>query len=219
MNMKKDELRETIKSQIQDSMSSKLSTDSSESLDSLFNLEAERKKIFLEERDSFYKNQKGFIKIVNEIGEEEWVREIDLKKREGYFNFEDDLEDADSHKRKVIRQIVVYCFILAIAASCGIYYFMESPGYLEVNCNIKGLPIFIDDNPTGLSTDNVIENVKIGKHKVSLRAIGYKIEPAVIEVDLKHREGLVLSFSADSLKSEKADTLSIPLPVTLPVVK
>jgi len=217
--MKKDDLRETIKSQIQESMSSKLSTDSSESLDNLFKIEAERKRIFLEERDSFYKNQQGFIKILNEIGEEEWVREVDLKKREGYFNFEDDLEDADSHKRKVIKHIVVYFLLLSAIASGCIYYLMESPGYLEVNCNIKGLPIFIDDNPTGLSTDNVIENVKIGKHRVSLKAAGYKIEPAVIEVDLKHQEGQIISFTADSLQSVKTDSLKLTEPANLPEPK
>lgn len=213
--MKKNELRDRIKVQIQEEVSNKLSdNNNTSSLDSLYDYEVERRTIFLEERDAFYKNQKGFTKIINGIGEEEWVRDEDLKKREGYLNFEEDLEDADSHKTKVVRNFLIYLVLFVLAIGAGAYFLIEPEGYIEVNCNIKGLMIMFDGQPTGLTTDDVIEKIPPGKYKVSLNSANVKVHPEVIEVDLKYNEGTTITFTADSLKTEIKPVIENSPPVS-----
>lgn len=211
--MKKNELRDRIKLQIQEEIANKLSDNNTTSLDSLYDFEVERRNIFLEERDAFYKNRTGFTKIINEIGEEEWVKNEDLKKREGYLNFEENLEDAESHKRIVIRNLIFYIIIFIMLIGTAYYYLREPKGYIEVNCNLKGLMIMLDGQPTGLTTDNVIEKIKAGKYKLSLNSSGVIVHPEVIEVDLKYDEGTTITFKADSVITDNKPPAEIMQPV------
>lgn len=169
----------------------------------LFFDEENKKRIYLEERDAFYQNKPGYIKIVNEIGEDEWIREEDLKQREGYFNFEEDMEDADTHKRKLFIKYLITTLILGTILAIFIPIFIVNTGYIEVKSNVKDAYIFLDGNPTGLLTNNTLEEISVGRHVVKVALKGYTVTPDSIIVEVKSEEGITIDFKLLKTKEKQ----------------
>jgi hypothetical protein len=167
-----------------------------------------KRKKYLQEKDDFFETKPEYIKITNEIGEPEWVKESELKKREGYFNFEEDMEDASTHKKRLIRKTFIYVIILGSILTVLFLKFIKNVGYIEVETNIKGALIYVDQFPTGLKTDNTLEDLIVGPHTIFVKLDGYVSNPDSIVVNVIKEDGVkavfeLIKIDKDSLKISK----------------
>ncbi|MBN1969429.1 MAG: hypothetical protein JXR48_13025 [Candidatus Delongbacteria bacterium] len=173
-----------------------------------------RKKLFLEERENFFKNKDGFIKIINNIGEEEWISKEELKKREGYLNFEEDVDDARTHQKKLMKRYFFLVFIILIVVGFVLYHLVESKGFVEVKTNVDFANIYVDGQLVGVSNSgkNTIEDLVTGMHTIKIVKSGYTVTPdsAIIEVfknDPDNPNGTTIEFKLDSLIIETTHSL------------
>lgn len=166
-----------------------------------------KRKIYLREKDKFFENKPEYVKITNEIGEPEWVKESELKKREGYFNFEEDMEDASTHKKRLYKKTLVYLIVIGSIITVLFLKFVTNVGYVEVETNVKGALIYIDKFPTGLKTDNTIEELTVGEHTIFIELDGYIPSPDSIVVNVIKEDGVKAIFELskiveDSIKKD-----------------
>lgn len=201
--MKEKEFRDNIVSKLKIEFDDKKNNIRLQESHEFFFDEENKKKIYLEERDSFYQNKDGYIKIINEIGEDEWIKDEDLKRREGYFNFEEDMEDAATHRRKLFVKYLIVVLIFGSVLAVFIPIFIINTGYVEVKSNIKKAYIFLDGNPTGLLTNNTLEEISVGKHVIKVALKDYIATPDSIIIDIKDEEGVVVNFELLRSKRDK----------------
>lgn len=162
----------------------------------VFAKEIKRKEIYLKERDNFFRDKPGYVEIINEIGEKEWIEKDKLKLRDGYFNFEDDMENVESLKKKLRVKYFFLSLFLTTIITLGVIIFIETKSYIIVNTNVKGAEIFIDGQPTGMLSDNIIEDMEIGTHVIIVKLKGYISQPdsAVIDIKTVEKEGVKVNF-------------------------
>ena len=173
----------------------------------IFDSGVDKRKKYLEQKDIFFKDKPEYVKIINEIGEPEWVRETELKKREGYFNFEEDMEDASTHKKRLYKKTLVYLIVIGSIITVLFLKFVTNVGYVEVETNVKGALIYIDKFPTGLKTDNTIEELTVGEHTIFIELDGYIPSPDSIVVNVIKEDGVKAIFELskiveDSIKKD-----------------
>jgi len=161
-----------------------------------------KRKKYLREKDKFFKDKPEYVKITNEIGEPEWVKESELKKREGYFNFEEDMEDASTHRKRLLRKTFVYSLIIGAILTALFFRFVKNVGYIEIESNLKGALIYIDNFPTGLKTDNTLEDLVVGPHTVYVRLEGYIASPDSIIVNVVKEDGVKIVFELTKIKED-----------------
>jgi hypothetical protein len=173
----------------------------------IFEEEISQKEIFYKERESFCQDKDGYKKIINNIGEEEWISEEDLKKRDGYLNFEEDMDDAIVHQKRLLKRYLFVSLLLILISLAGISYFVKNEGFIEVNSNRVGVKIFMDNELIGLTSDKVttIEKVVTGNHVIKLEKLGFKITPDSLVVDVFKSEAgnptpTIVTFEIDSIK-------------------
>jgi peroxiredoxin len=53
----------------------------------------------------------------------------------------------------------------------------EKVGSIFVNSNLPGASIMLDNNPIGKQTPDTLKNIRVGRHKVSVRKAGYNSNP------------------------------------------
>ncbi len=166
-----------------------------------------KRKIYLREKDKFFENKPEYVKITNEIGEPEWVKESELKKREGYFNFEEDMEDASTHRKRLLRKTFFYSLIIGTILTVLFFKFIKNVGYIEIESNLKGALIYIDNFPTGLKTDNTLEDLVVGPHTVYIRLEGYVSSPDSIIVDVVKEDGVKIVFELTKIEEDTMKTV------------
>lgn len=60
----------------------------------------------------------------------------------------------------------------------------EKLGSIFVNSNVPKATIELDDKPTGKETPDTLKNIKVGRHKISVRKTGYNSNPEVDTVEV-----------------------------------
>ena len=168
-----------------------------------------KRRKYLKEKDVFFETKPEYIKITNEIGEPEWVKESELKKREGYFNFEEDMEDASTHKKRLIRKTLIYVIILGAILTTLFLKFVKNVGYIEIESNIKGGLIYLDQFPTGLKTDNTLENLVVGPHTIFVKLDGYVSIPDSIVVNVVKEDGVKALFELVKIEDDSLKRIDI----------
>jgi len=206
--MKEKEFRDNILSKLKIEFDEKKDDKRLQHNQDLFFNEENKRRIYLEERDAFYQNKTGYTKIVNEIGEDEWIKENDLKQREGYFNFEEDMDDANTHRRKLFVKYLIIILIFGSALAILIPIFIINTGYVEVKSNIKKAYIFLDGNPTGLLTNNTLEEISVGKHVIKVALKNYIVTPDSIIIEINPEEGVVINFELLQVKEKETNKLN-----------
>ncbi len=168
----------------------------------LFESGVGKRDTYLKAKDDFFENKPEYVKITNEIGEPEWVKESELKKREGYFNFEEDMEDASTHKKRLIKKTLIYSIIIASILTGLFFRFITNVGYIEIETNVKGALIYVDSFPTGLKTDNTLEDLEVGDHTVFVKLDGYNVKPDSVVVEVIKEDGVKIVFELTKIKED-----------------
>ena len=152
--------------------------------------ERERQRIFEEEERKFYK-ARGLQRYINRYGEVEWltpeeIRERRLVGKERY--------RIRRKKKRIQRWMAVgrvFVLVLVIGGLGAVLYSMRSLRGAEqedpvtvlwVRSNVPGAAIYVDGNPTGITTDGLIGGPLEGKHVVAVAKPGYVVVPAKQEV-------------------------------------
>ncbi len=200
------ELREKIRRELEEQEKTRsLSAKERKELEQRKKEEERRRRILTEEREKFFREKKGYIRYVNELGEEEWLTEEEIKQREGYFKLEDDLGDLDRKKRLVSLRLVLGAgaFFLFL----GFLYFIltEKTGSLEVTSSLPGAHIFVDGEKTEYVTDHVLEGIPGGYHLIEVKKEGYRSEPRTAPVKVSARKQEQVHFVLRAVTERMAD--------------
>ena len=148
--------------------------------------EEEYRRIVQEEEESFYSDRPDLIEYMNELGEKEYCTRDELRSREGYFNYEEKVENTEWEKRKVLLKLVLFLLLVGIGAVQLYLYMQNDYGEIAVYSNVKGARILLDGTEAGEVTDAVLSDVTPGQHLLQLEKLGYRmLELGIIEVDVR----------------------------------
>jgi len=148
--------------------------------------EEDYRRIVQEEESRFYADRPDLIEYVNELGETEFVTRDELRAREGYFNYEEKVENTEQEKRKVFMKLILLLLLLGVGAVQLFIYIQDDFGEIAVFSNVKGAHILLDGERLGEVTDAVITEVTPGRHLLQLEKPGYRMHDVVVlEIDVK----------------------------------
>ncbi len=81
----------------------------------------------------------------------------------------------------------------------------DSPGTIQVNCNIPEARVILDATATDYFTDAIISGIHPGRHLLTLEKTGFKIAgDAIQEVTVKSGDTVVMSFYLTPAVEESA---------------
>ncbi len=148
--------------------------------------EEEYRRIVQEEEQNFYADRPDLIEYINELGEKEYCTRDELRSREGYFNYEEKVENTELEKRKMLLKLVLFLLLVGIGAVQLYLYMQNDYGEIAVYSNVKGARVFLDGAEAGEITDAVLSGVSPGLHLLQLEKLGYRmLEQGIIEVDVR----------------------------------
>jgi thiol-disulfide isomerase/thioredoxin len=81
----------------------------------------------------------------------------------------------------------------------------EKVGSIFIDANIPGANIWLDDNSTGKKTPDTLENITVGKHKVSVRKESYNSNPEFDSVEVVEGSTVSVNF----LLTNKVGAISV----------
>lgn len=145
------------------------------------------RRIQREEEREFYKHSQDHHEYVNEVGEIEFLTMAEIREREGYFDYEEQVENIDREKRNILTKLIVGGVIILLALGALFYYMQPDVGSLAVVSNIKGAEIVLDGQSTGYTTDALLEELSTGEHLVTLKMSGYLMQSTRITRVMIHR--------------------------------
>lgn len=135
--------------------------------------ERRRQRILEEETRDYYRNSPDYIEYINEHGESEWLTRKQILAREGYFDYEENVDNPDLGRRRVwIGLAAVGAVVLALLLA-GWLYWVEETGAVTVVCNVPGSAVFVDGQDTGETTDARLE-LPAGEHLIEVRRDGWR---------------------------------------------
>jgi hypothetical protein len=159
-----------------------------------FHEEQLRQRIVDEETRAYYENSPDYFEFINENGDSEWLTRKQILAREGYFDYEEHVEDPDRGRRFVTLRFFAYGLLSLLLMGSGILYMLDDPATLHVLCNVQGAEILIDGQPREERTDARIE-LAAGEHLVEVRHLGYVPDGEAYRViEVKDGESSELSF-------------------------
>ncbi|MDP2360212.1 MAG: PEGA domain-containing protein [bacterium] len=138
----------------------------------LFLQEQARRRIMAEEARSYYQNSPDYFEYVNENGDTEWLTRKQILAREGYFDYEEHVENLEEARRRVWLRLAGWVALIVLAVGLGAWYLLDDRGTVVVLSNVPGARIFVDGQDTGLVTDARLE-LSPGEHLLELRLPGY----------------------------------------------
>jgi hypothetical protein len=161
--------------------------------------ESRRRSIQDEERRAFFEGHEGFIEVESENGESEWLTRKQIRDREGYFDYEDLVENPERGRRFVtLRLIFASFFFLAILAT-GYWYMREVEGRIHVVSDPPGCHVLVDGQDSGYLTDCLLE-LPIGEHMIEVYREGYRVqEPSLHHLLLRRGGEHLLEFTLEPL--------------------
>jgi len=162
----------------------------------------ERQRIFEEEERKFYEAQ-GLQRHINRRGGVEWLtlEEIEKRRRAGKERYR-----IRRKKKRIQRWMAVarvFALVLIVGGAGGALYRMRSlrgtkkeepVTVLWVRSNVQGAAIYVDGNPTEITTDGVIKDLLEGKHIVAVAKPGYVVVPDKQEVRVARGDTIEVAF-------------------------
>jgi len=138
----------------------------------LFQQEQARRRIMAEEARAYYQNSPDYFEYVNENGDTEWLTRKQILAREGYFDYEEHVENLDEARRRVWLRLGGWMTLVAAGLLLAFWYLLDDRGTVVVLSNVPGARIFVDGQDTGQVTDARLD-LSPGEHLVELRHEGY----------------------------------------------
>jgi len=158
--------------------------------------EAERQSIIDDEIRRFYAARGNYQPFENEDGETEWLTEQEIADRKLQIPVEvEELEEGQRHVRNRFLLIAVAAFLAVVLM---IYALQQRQGSIQVVSNVEGAVIVLNGQPTEFRTDNVLSDLPVGTHIVSVIKAGYGIvgDPAR-SVDVRAGKQEVVAFQLE----------------------
>jgi hypothetical protein len=138
-----------------------------------FQQEQARRRIMAEEARAYYQNSPDYFEYINENGDSEWLTRKQILAREGYFDYEENVENLDVARRRIWLRLGAWLAGLVLLAGVGIWYLLDDTGNVVVLCNIPGATIRVDGQDTGQVTDARLD-LSPGEHLVEVSHPGYR---------------------------------------------
>lgn len=140
-----------------------------------------RQRILEEETRDYYRHSPDYIEYINEHGESEWLTRKQILAREGYFDYEENVDNPDAGRRRFWLGFALACAVAVACLLAGLLYWADETGQVTIVCNVPGSPIFVDGQDTGEFTDARIE-LTAGEHLVEVRRPGYRSQGSEVHV-------------------------------------
>jgi hypothetical protein len=158
-----------------------------------------RQDIQADEKRKFFESSEDYFEFVNENDETEWLTRKQIQAREGYFDYEEHVDNPASGRRKVFFFGVVALIIFMVAVAFGWIYMLEDLASVDVVCNIKEARILVDGQDSGFRTNANIE-LPAGEHLIEVIKLGYQNSESQIKyVDVKRDDKLLIQFKLQPL--------------------
>jgi hypothetical protein len=147
----------------------------------LFQDEQARRRIMEEEARSYYQNSPDHFEYINESGDTEWLTRKQIQAREGYFDYEEHVEDLPGARRRVWMRMGAWLGLLPLLALFLVWYLWADEGSVTVLSNVPGAAIWVDGQATGQVADARLA-LSPGEHLLELRLPGYQADGAPFTV-------------------------------------
>lgn len=141
----------------------------------LFQDEQARRRIMEEEARSYYQNSPDHFEYINESGDTEWLTRKQIQAREGYFDYEEHVEDLPGARRRVWLRMVGWISLLPLLTALLVWVFWADEGRVTVMSNVPGAAIWVDGQDSGQVADAQLV-LSPGEHLVELRLPGHQPE-------------------------------------------
>ncbi|MCA9782028.1 MAG: PEGA domain-containing protein [Calditrichaeota bacterium] len=164
-----------------------------------------RQQILAEEKKRLYENSRDHIEYVNENGDREWLTRKQILSREGYFDYEEHVEDIPGGRLRVIWSWSLGVVLLGLLVWLGWSYVQPDYYLLDVVCNVQGAEIWVDGQNSGSTTDARLE-LPAGEHFLEVRQEGYVSRSGLLHLELTRGPRQILSFELEPLPNVGADT-------------
>jgi hypothetical protein len=162
--------------------------------ETLFQHEQARRRIMAEEARAYYQNSPDYFEYVNENGDTEWLTRKQIQAREGYFDYEEKVENLDVARRLVWLRLTAGLLLAGALLALAFWHVLDERGTVLVLSNVPGARIFVDGQDTGRRTDASLE-LSPGEHLLELRAPGYiPVDDPVRVIQLEARGELDLTI-------------------------
>jgi hypothetical protein len=162
--------------------------------ETLFQHEQARRRIMAEEARAYYQNSPDYFEYVNENGDTEWLTRKQIQAREGYFDYEEKVENLDVARRLVWLRLTAGLLLAGALLALAFWHVLDERGTVLVLSNVPGARIFVDGQDTGRRTDASLE-LSPGEHLLELRAPGYiPVDDPVRVIRLEARGELDLTI-------------------------
>jgi hypothetical protein len=166
-------IREEVRRQIEEADQRRVAEENERrQAEDLFQREQARRRIMAEEARAYYQNSPDYFEYVNENGDTEWLTRKQILAREGYFDYEENVENLEEGRRRIWVRLAAWLGLGAVALSLVFWYLLDDRGTVVVLSNVSGASIFVDGQDTGRTTDARLE-LSPGEHLLELRQAGY----------------------------------------------
>ncbi|MBK6766823.1 MAG: hypothetical protein IPG71_11080 [bacterium] len=158
--------------------------------------EADRQRIIDDEISRFYAARGNYKPFENEDGEVEWLTEQEILDRNRQIPV--DVEELEEGQRHVRNRFLIIAVAAFLAVALMVYALQQRQGSIQVLCNVDGAVIVLNGHPTEFRTDNVLRDLPVGMHVVSVAKLGYGIvgDPAR-SVEVKAGAQEVVAFQLE----------------------
>lgn len=140
--------------------------------EALFQQEQARRRIMAEEARAYYQNSPDYFEYINENGDSEWLTRKQILAREGYFDYEENVENLDQARRRIWWRLAGWLAGILLLGGLGIWYLLDERATVVVLCNVSGARILVDGQDSGKLTDARLE-LNPGEHLLEVRLPGY----------------------------------------------
>ncbi|MFA7330838.1 MAG: carboxypeptidase-like regulatory domain-containing protein [Candidatus Delongbacteria bacterium] len=167
------QIREEVRRQIEAADQRRVQEDEArQHAEVLFQQEQARRRIMAEEARAYYQNSPDYYEYINENGDSEWLTRKQILAREGYFDYEENVENLEEARRKIWLKLAAWLAGGLVLAGLAIWYLLDERGSVVVLCNVPGAHIIVDGQDTGKVTDARLD-LNPGEHLLEVRHAGY----------------------------------------------
>lgn len=153
----------------------------------LFQQEQARRRIMAEEARAYYQNSPDYFEYINENGDTEWLTRKQILAREGYFDYEENVENLEEGRRRIWLRLAAWTGLACVGLALILWYLLDDRGTVLVLSNVPGARILVDGQDSGRLTDARLE-LSPGEHLLELRCPGYlPVDEAFIILQLEPR--------------------------------
>ncbi|NQS97650.1 MAG: PEGA domain-containing protein [candidate division Zixibacteria bacterium] len=155
---------------------------------------AEIERIKNEAEEEWYNAHSDYVQYTDHYGKRKWTHKtLYMQKQEK----ERARHRARLAKRKtLVRSLILVGSIIVLTMVVAItYLFTRDYCAIQVNSNIKGATIFVDNMRTNFDTDALVTNISAGKHTISVYKPGYN--KALRMVELEKGDTLLLEINLE----------------------